>query len=67
MWIKTWIRIPEQLDACFRDHFGLRDVFIRADALLNKNLRQNGNHSVLLGDNGRMSIAAMKWCGKARD
>ena len=52
--IKRWIRIPEQLDAYFRDHFGLREVFIRVDALLSKNLHQNGNNLVLVGDNGRL-------------
>ncbi|HEY1943468.1 MAG TPA: hypothetical protein VGH40_15250 [Roseiarcus sp.] len=51
---KAWIRLPEQLDGYFRDHFGLRDAFIRADALLSRNLHQNGNDSVLIGDNGRM-------------
>ncbi len=52
--IKGWVRIPEQLDAYLRDHFGLRGVFIRANALLSENLHQNGNSSVLIGDNGRM-------------
>lgn len=52
--MKAWVRIPEQLDAYFRDHFGLRDVFIRAEALLSNNLHQNGNASVLVGSDGRM-------------
>ncbi len=51
---KGWLRLPEQLDAYLRDHFGLRDIFIRANALLSQNLRQNGNDSVLMGANGRM-------------
>src|ERR1700739_813083 len=51
---KGWLRLPRQLDAYLRDHFGLRDVFIRANALLSRNLSQNGNESVLMGANGRM-------------
>ncbi len=43
-----------QIDAYLRDHFGLRQVMIRAHKDLTSPLLGLGNDSVLIGRDGRM-------------
>jgi hypothetical protein len=52
--LRGWLKLPGQMDAYLRDHFGLRRPLLRAYALLGQNLLQSGNALVLLGRNGWM-------------
>jgi hypothetical protein len=49
-----WLALPGRIDAYLRDHFGLRQVLIRAHKDLTKPLLGLGNDSVLIGRDGRM-------------
>lgn len=52
-----WRGLPGHVDAFLRDHFGLRDMFIHAYALIMSNsLFQSGNALVLTGSDGRMFL-----------
>ncbi len=49
-----WLALPAELDAYFRDHFGLRQALIRAHKELTKPMLRMGDASVLVGRDGRM-------------
>ena len=49
-----WLRLPKEIDAYLGDHFGLRQVLIRAHKDLTRPLLGLGNDSVLVGRDGRM-------------
>ena len=46
--------LPKEIDAYLRDHFGLRQVLIRAHKDITRPLLGLGNDSVLIGRDGRM-------------
>ncbi len=50
----AWLALPKQVDAYLRDHFGLRDMLIRAHKDLTKPMLGFGNNSVLVGRGGRL-------------
>jgi hypothetical protein len=49
-----WLGLPRETDAYLRDHFGLRQVLIRAHKDITRPLLGLGNDSVLIGRDGRM-------------
>jgi len=49
-----WLALPRETDAYLRDHFGLREVLIRAHKDVTRPLLGFGNDSVLIGRDGRM-------------
>jgi alginate O-acetyltransferase complex protein AlgJ len=49
-----WLALPKEVDAYLRDHFGLREVLIRAHKDLTKPMLGFGNDSVLVGREGRL-------------
>jgi alginate O-acetyltransferase complex protein AlgJ len=49
-----WLALPAELDAYFKDHFGLRQALIRAHKDLTKPMLGTGSDSVLVGRDGRM-------------
>ncbi len=49
-----WLRLPKQVDAYLRDHFGLRQTLITAHRELTKPMLGFGNDAVLVGRDGRM-------------
>jgi alginate O-acetyltransferase complex protein AlgJ len=49
-----WLRLPKQIDAYLRDHFGFRQALIRAHKDVTRPLLGFGNDSVLIGRDGRM-------------
>ena len=49
-----WLELPKETDAYLRDHFGLRQVLIRAHKDITRPLLGVGNNSVLIGRDGRM-------------
>jgi alginate O-acetyltransferase complex protein AlgJ len=49
-----WLSLPKAIDAYLRDHFGLRQVLIRAHKDVTRPLLGLGNDSVLIGRDGRM-------------
>ena len=49
-----WLVLPKETDAYLRDHFGLRQVLIRAHKDITRPLLGLGNDSVLIGRDGRM-------------
>ncbi len=54
-----WLSVPKQADAYLRDHFGLRQVFVRAYGLImSRALRNSGNPLVLTGRGGWMFLRA---------
>ena len=52
--LRGWLKVPGQIDAYLRDHFGLRHTLIHAYALLSQKLLHSGNALVLPGRNGWM-------------
>ena len=48
------VKSPKETDAYLRDHFGLRQALIRAHKDITRRLLGLGNHSVLIGRDGRM-------------
>ncbi len=50
----AWLGLPKAIDAYLRDHFGLRQVLIRAHKDVTRPLLGLGNDSVLIGRDGRM-------------
>jgi alginate O-acetyltransferase complex protein AlgJ len=51
----AWGNFPRQTDAYLRDHFGLRQIFLRAYGyIMSRGPFQTGNPMVLAGANGRM-------------
>jgi alginate O-acetyltransferase complex protein AlgJ len=54
-----WLSMPKQTDAYLRDHFGLRQVFLRAyGMIMSRALKNSGNPFVLTGPNGWMFLRA---------
>ena len=51
---EDWLGLPKETDAYLRDHFGLRQVLIRAHKDITRPLLGVGNDSVLIGRDGRM-------------
>jgi alginate O-acetyltransferase complex protein AlgJ len=50
-----WRDLPRQMDVYLRDHFGLRQVLLRAYAMImSRALAHSGNSMVLTGNNGWM-------------
>jgi len=49
-----WSRLPKETDAYLRDHFGLRQLLIRAHKDITRPLLGLGNDTVLIGRDGRM-------------
>jgi alginate O-acetyltransferase complex protein AlgJ len=49
-----WRALPAKVDAYLKDHFGLRQVLIRAHTELTKPLLGPGSDAVLIGRDGRM-------------
>ena len=49
-----WLALPAELDSYLKDHFGLRQVLIRAHTDLTKPMLGLGSDSVLVGRDGRM-------------
>jgi alginate O-acetyltransferase complex protein AlgJ len=49
-----WLMLPKEIDAYLKDHFGFRQVLIRAHKDLTKPLLGLGNDLVLIGRDGRM-------------
>jgi len=49
-----WLALPGETEAYLNDHFGLRQVMIRAHKDLTKSVLGLGNDSVLVGRDGRM-------------
>jgi alginate O-acetyltransferase complex protein AlgJ len=49
-----WLILPKEIDAYLKDHFGLRQVMIRAHKDLTKPLLGLGNDFVMIGRDGRM-------------
>jgi alginate O-acetyltransferase complex protein AlgJ len=49
-----WLVLPQEIDAYLKDHFGFRQVLIRAHKDLTKPLLGLGNDLVLIGRDGRM-------------
>src|SRR5271156_38423 len=49
-----WLMLPKEIDAYLQDHFGFRQVLIRAHKDLTKPLLGVGNDTVLIGRDGRM-------------
>ena len=49
-----WLTLSSRIDAFLGDHFGLRQVLIRAHKDLTKPLLSAGNGSVLIGRDGRL-------------
>jgi alginate O-acetyltransferase complex protein AlgJ len=49
-----WLALPRETDAYLRDHFGLREILIRAHKDVTRPLLGFGNDSVLIGRDGRM-------------
>src|SRR5271165_4444116 len=49
-----WLTLPKQIDAYLKDHFGFRQVMIRAHKDLARPLLAGGNDSVLIGRDGHM-------------
>ena len=49
-----WLALPRETDAYLRDHFGLREVLIRAHKDVTRPLLGFGNDLVLIGRDGRM-------------
>ena len=60
-----WLAFPGRIDSFLADHFGLRQVLIRAHKDLTKPLLGFGNDSVLIGRDGRMFYLARRRCSKA--
>ena len=52
--VLDWQELPRQLDAYLRDHFGLREMLIHWQALLNQGVFRSGNASVMFGRGGWM-------------
>src|SRR6185312_8234089 len=53
--LSAWRNLPRQLDAYLRDHFGLRQAFLHAYALIMSHALSNtGNSLVLAGSDGWM-------------
>lgn len=51
---QEWLALPGRIDAFLGDHFGLRQVLIRAHKDLTKPLLGMGNDTVLVGRDGRL-------------
>jgi len=49
-----WLILPKEIDAYLKDHFGLRQVMIRAHKDLTKPLLGLGNDLVMIGRDGHM-------------
>jgi alginate O-acetyltransferase complex protein AlgJ len=49
-----WLKLPEEIDAYLRDHFGFRQVLIRTHKDVTRPLLGFGNDTVLIGRDGRM-------------
>ena len=49
-----WFRLPKEVDAYLKDHFGLRQILIRAHKDITRPLLGFGNDLVLVGRDGRM-------------
>ncbi len=49
-----WLILPKEIDAYLKDHFGLRQVMIRAHKDLTKPLLELGNDLVMIGRGGHM-------------
>ena len=50
-----WLSVPRQVDAYLRDHFGLRQLFLRGyGMIMNRALKNAGNPLVLSGTDGWM-------------
>jgi alginate O-acetyltransferase complex protein AlgJ len=53
--LAEWRSAPKQIDVYLRDHFGLRQIFLRTYALImNRVLKNSGNPLVLTGSDGWM-------------
>ena len=54
--LRGWPGIPRQMDAYLKDHFGLRQVMIRAEKDLSKPLAGSSSGLVLEGRDGRLFL-----------
>jgi alginate O-acetyltransferase complex protein AlgJ len=52
--ISEWKSVPGQVDAYLRDHFGFRQGFIRASAMILQTVGNRGSGTVLVGTDGRL-------------
>jgi alginate O-acetyltransferase complex protein AlgJ len=52
--VTEWRELPAHVDAYLHDHFGLRELLIHWEALLNQGILRSGNDSVLYGHDGWM-------------